>query len=136
MTTVTTFENTFPPDDEGSPTLGERLVVARFLEEVRGQIEADQIDQAWAARSAELAAYDETVTVLGTEVADVAVWDGNGDGTASGVIDHLAARWTPTGGITVVRRCPSCATTATVPVVGLDQLVTDLGHPCDCGGAR
>jgi hypothetical protein len=115
MTTLTTFESTFPPDDQGS-TPGERLAVARFLEEVRGEFEANQIDAAWTAREAELAAHDATVTLVGAEAAEVAVWDGQPDGTAVGVLDGLAVVWTRTEGVRIVHRCPSCTTTTTTPL--------------------
>jgi hypothetical protein len=115
MTTLTTFESTFPPDDRGS-TPTERLTVARFLEEVRAEFEANQIDAAWNAREAELAAHDATVTLVGTEATETAVWDGQRDGSAVGVLDGLAVVWTRSEGVRVVHRCPSCTATTTTPL--------------------
>jgi hypothetical protein len=128
MATFTTFEHVFP--DEG-PTPGERLVVARFLEEVRAEFEARQIDAAWNAREAELAAHDATVTLVGAEAAETAVWDGQPDGSAVGVLDGLAVVWTRSEGVRIVHRCPSCTATTTAP---LDALAVSA-HVCPRGWA-
>jgi hypothetical protein len=108
------------------------------------QLQAEQVAQVWVAREAELAAVEATRAVLGDEAATWAVWDGQGDGTAIGVVDGLPFTYTPATGdggtpalLRLHRACPNCGAAWTTPVVSLRQLVGQFEDDrCGCRGRR
>ena len=130
MTTLTTFEPIFPPDD---PTPGARLTVALLVAEATAEANRARIDHTHPDAPADAAAHAATTRILGPDAAAVAVWIDHGDGTATGVLDDLAATWAPPDGLRAHRHCAACDHTTTIPVVGLAQLVAALAQPsCSC----
>jgi hypothetical protein len=129
------------------PGPGQRLAMLGLSVGLAGtwaQLRAEQDAQAWAARDAELAAHETTRRLLGDEAALWAVWDGQGDGTAVGVVDGLAMFYEPPerGGpefLRLHRSCPACGSAWSTPVLGLAQLVDQLAADrcaCPSGGVR
>jgi hypothetical protein len=65
------------------------------------------------------------------------VWEGHGDGTASGIVDGLPFRWTPWplegANLLLLRRCGLCGSQWPAPVRSLGQLIGALVESrCGC----